>query len=204
MLSFQTQGVRLCDGLSRREWLRVGGLSAFGLSTTAMNAAASDTSRASLVNMPDHLRRSFGQARACIVLFLLGGPPQHETWDPKPLAPREVRGDFGVIPSATPGLHVGELMPLTARLTDRIAVLRAMATDDNAHSSSGYWMLTGQPHTPKNQENATPGPPNDAPCLAANVRHLRGDYQGLPGAIRLPKKSGIPVEYSGLDKMQDG
>ncbi len=188
MLSFQTQGVRLCDGLSRREWLRVGGLSAFGLSTTAMNVAASDASRASLVNMPDHLRRSFGQARACIVLFLLGGPPQHETWDPKPLAPREVRGDFGVIPSATPGLHVGELMPLTARLTDRIAVLRAMATDDNAHSSSGYWMLTGQPHTPKNQENATPGPPNDAPCLAANVRHLRGDYQGLPGAIRLPEE----------------
>ena len=66
-----------------------------------------------------------------------------ETWDPKPDAPSEVRGGFRPIASAVPGLHVGELMPKTARVIDRICVLRAMSTDDNAHSSSGYWMLTG-------------------------------------------------------------
>jgi len=119
---------------------------------------------------------------------MLGGPPQHETWDPKPQAPAEVRGDFGAIATRTPGLHVGELMPLTAGLTDRIAVLRAMSTDDNAHSSSGYWMLTGHPHAPKNQENALPGSPNDWPCLGAVVRQVRGDVGGLPGSIRLPEE----------------
>ena len=184
MLSLNHHGAKLCDGVSRREWLRIGGLGAFGLGLPQLmqgqcRAAMADGSS---------LSSSFGKAKSCIVLFMLGGPPQHETWDPKPDAPREVRGDFGTIPSATPGLQVGELMPLTAKLTDRIAVLRAMATDDNAHSSSGYWMLTGYPHAPKNQENALPGAPNDWPSMAAVVRHLRGDATSLPGSVRLPEE----------------
>jgi hypothetical protein len=134
------------------------------------------------------LSASFGKAKHCIVLFLLGGPPQHETWDPKPEAPEEVRGQFGSIETATPGLRVGELMPLTAKLTNKIAVLRALATDDNAHSSSGYWMLTGHPHAPKNSENALPGAPNNWPSIAAVVRHLKGDSGALPGSVRLPEE----------------
>ena len=85
-------------------------------------------------------------------------------------------------------LRVGELMPQTAKLTDRIGVLRAVSTADNAHSSSGYWMLTGHPHAPPNQENALHGPPNDWPCVGAVVRHLRGDSASLPGAVRLPEE----------------
>ena len=70
---------------------------------------------------------SKGRAKSCIVLFFLGGPPQHETWDPKPDAPgRGPRRPASRSPSATPGLLVGELMPRTARLTDKIAVLRAV------------------------------------------------------------------------------
>ncbi len=184
MLSLNHHGATLCDGVSRREWLRIGGLSAFGIGLPQLmhnrcQAAMADGSP---------LATSFGKAKACIVLLMLGGPPQHETWDPKPDAPSEVRGEFGTIASATTGLQVGELMPLTANLTDRIAVLRAMATDDNAHSSSGYWMLTGYPHAPKNQENALPGAPNDWPSMAAVVRHLRGDATSLPGAVRLPEE----------------
>lgn len=181
MFSYRDGGTRLCDGLRRREWLRVGGLSAFGLSLGNLAAVQSQASFA-------HQSPSFGRAKACIVLFMLGGPPQHETWDPKPLAPAEIRGSFGTIATATPGLRVGELMPLTAKLTDRIAVLRAMSTNDNAHSSSGYWMLTGRPHAPTNSENATPGAPNDWPCMAAMVRHLRGDQSSLPAAVRLPEE----------------
>jgi hypothetical protein len=135
MLTFQSRGPTLCDGLSRREWLRIGGLSAFGIGLPQLQQAraASDTSLLSQKLVP-----SFGKAKSCIVLFLLGGPPQHETWDPKPDAPLEIRGDLKPIASATPGLQVGELMPLTSKLTNHIAVLRATATDDNAHSSSGY------------------------------------------------------------------
>jgi hypothetical protein len=190
MLSFQFpgatrfSGATLCDGISRREWLRLGGLSALGLSLPMLEAArATATSPASAIHAP-----GFGKAKACIYLFLLGGPPQHETWDPKPLATDDVRGDFKPISSATPGLQVCELMPQTSKLTEQIAVLRAMATDDNAHSSSGYWMLTGRPHTPKNFENAPAGAPNDWPSIAAVVRKLRGDLNGLPGAVCLPEE----------------
>ncbi len=105
---------------------------------------------------------------------------------PKPDAPAEVRGEFKPIASATPGLQVGELMPQTAKLTNHIAVLRAMATDDNAHSSSGYWMLTGYPHARRSPRTLYPSP-NDWPCTAAVVRHLKGDTTSLPGSVRLPE-----------------
>src|SRR4029077_15564782 len=59
---------------------------------------------------------------------------------------------------------------------------------DNAHSSSGYFMMTGQPHQPMNFENANPGPPNDHPNLGAIVRRLSGDHNGLPAAVRLPHR----------------
>ena len=184
MFSIHDKPARLCDGLSRRELLRVGGLGAFGLSAGQLSSARGESlATGNPAGLP-----GFGKARSCIVLFLLGGPPQHETWDPKPHAPAEIRGDFQPIASAIPGLHVGEMMPKTAALADRVSVLRAVATDDNAHSASGYWMLTGSPHPPKSVENAWTGAPNDWPCLAAVVRHLRGDTSRLPASIRLPEE----------------
>src|SRR5437773_7838739 len=100
MLSIQGQPARLRDRISRRELLRVGGLSAFGLSLAQLPKARAASGGA-----------GFGRAKACIVLWMSGGPPQHETWDPKPDAPAEVRGPFGSIPTAVPGVRVGELMP---------------------------------------------------------------------------------------------
>jgi hypothetical protein len=179
MFNLHNQGARLCDGLTRREWLRAGSLGAFGLSLPALLEARAQAAPAA--------GSSFGKAKACILLFHLGGPPQHETWDPKDDAPVEIRGDLKSIASNVPGIRVGELMPRTARLLDRICVLRAMSTADNAHSSSGYWMLTGVPHVPTNTENAKPGAPNDWPCTAALVNHLRPARSGLPAAITIPE-----------------
>jgi hypothetical protein len=161
--------------LDRREWLRVGGLGAFGLSLPSLLSAQARPAG------------SFGKARACIVLFHLGGPPQHETWDMKPDAPREVRGEFRPIASNVPGIQVCELMPRTARLLDKVCVLRALSTNDSAHSSSGYWMLTGVPHQPTNAENSKPGAPNDWPCLAAVVQKVRRGRNGLPASIVVPE-----------------
>ena len=76
-----------------------------------------------------------------------------------------MRGDLKPIASSVPGLHVGELMPRTAKQAHRCAVLRAVSTNDNAHSTSGYWMLTGMPHVPMQVENVKAGPPNDWPCF---------------------------------------
>src|SRR5262249_21312809 len=131
---------------------------------------------------------SFGRARSCILLFLMGGPPQHSTWDPKPDAPAEVRGDFGPIATTVPGLSISELLPRTALVADKFCILRAVAPGDNAHSSSGYYMLTGRPHLPMNFENANPGPPNDAPSLGAVLRRVTRARGGLPPTITLPHR----------------
>jgi hypothetical protein len=174
MLSIRDHGRRLCDGLTRREALRAGGLSALGLSLPELlrgRVAASPSRKA---------------AKSCIVVFLMGGPPQHSTWDPKPDAPPEVRGEFGPIDTNVPGLRIGSLLPRLARNADKLCLLRAVSTGDNAHSSSGYYMLTGVPHSPKNVENANPGAPNDWPSIGALVRRLRPDRGGLPSAVRLP------------------
>src|SRR4051794_36957988 len=131
MLRFLGPRTRLCDGLNRREILRVGGLGLLG----------SGLDLASLMAAPAHASGpSAGRAKSCIVLFLMGGPPQHSTWDPKPDAPAEIRGDFGPIAIRVPGLSVSELLPHTARVADKLCILRAMSTGDNAHSSSGYYM----------------------------------------------------------------
>src|SRR6185295_9598240 len=108
------------------------------------------------------------------------------TWDPKPDAVAEIRGAFAPIATKSPGVQICELLAHTADHTDKIAILRGVTTGDNAHSSSGYAMLTGQPHQPLNVENANPGPPNNWPVLGAVVQHLRGSAGKMPTAIRMP------------------
>ena len=156
---------------TRRDWLRVGALSCLG--ATALRANAVTTPK---------------RAKHVIVLFLMGGPPQHSTWDPKPNAPSNVRGEFGPMSTAVPGIQICSLFPHVAKVADKLCFLRAVSTDDNAHSSSGYAMLTGVPHAPKNAENVNPGAPNDWPTLGGLVRKLAGDRGGLPGAVRLPMR----------------
>lgn len=184
MLRLLGPGVRLCDGWSRREILRIGGLGVLG-----SGLSLADLSGAEVPSVAPVLGDStFGRAKSCILLFLMGGPPQHSTWDPKPDAPAEVRGEFGPISTKVPGLSICELMPRTATVADKICVLRAVSTRDNAHSSSGYYMLTGRPHQPMNFENANPGPPNDAPSLGAMLGRLRSTRGDLPPSITLPNR----------------
>ena len=167
MLSILDRSGRLCDGWSRREMLRAGTLASLGFAPFASASAESKL-------------RPPARAKSCIVLFLFGGPPQQSLWDLKPHAPAEVRGEIGPIPTTVPGIEYGSLLPLTAKLAHHIALLRAVVTNDNAHSSSGYAMLTGQPHTPLQVENANPGPPNNWPTMGAIIQHLA--RAGEPGA----------------------
>lgn len=170
--------------LSRREAMRIGGLATCGLSLSDLlnqpMSHATETRTANLANS------SGGKAKSCIVVFLMGGAPQHSMWDPKPDAPAEVRGQIAPIATAIPGVQFGELMPKLARRANQLAVLRAVATDDNAHSSSGYYMLTGQPHIPMNSENANPGAPNDWPNWGAVVQRLSRHSSDMPTSVRLP------------------
>src|SRR4249920_3782318 len=87
-----------CDGLTRRDLLHVGALAPFGL--TLANA-----SRAGEVSTPTPAANGFGSAKRCILLYLWGSPSQIDTFDPKPDAPREVRGELGSIPTTLPGVR---------------------------------------------------------------------------------------------------
>lgn len=183
MLRLFGPGTRLCDGWNRREVMRIGslGLLGAGLHQNALHAAAAKEGAVTGGS-------SFGRAKSCIVLFLMGGPPQHSTWDPKPDAPADIRGDFRPIATTVPGLSISELFPRTALVADKVCILRAMSTGDNAHSSSGYYMLTGRPHQPMNFENANPGAPNDAPSLGALVCRLGDAHAGMPRAVTVPHR----------------
>ena len=185
MLRLVTPSTDPRESLTRREWLRAG---AIGLGGLTLPQLLAQQLRATPSAKP-------AKAKSVIIFGLTGGPSQHDTWDPKPDAPLEVRGPFGTIASRTVGLRVGELMPETANLTDKIPVLRAVVTNDNARSSSGYQMLTGVPHAPLNQESAPPKAPNNWPSLGAMVRFQRpaaGELRAGVAKVEITDKKAAP------------
>src|SRR6516164_3095646 len=118
--------------VNRREFLRVGGLSLFGLGLPQMLQAQS----ASVARSP--------RAKACILLFMWGGPAQQDTWDMKPLAPVEFRGEFRPVPTSVPGLQICEHLPRLARRAQRLALIRSMTHNDVDHTSATHFLLTGK------------------------------------------------------------
>src|SRR5215831_5824907 len=125
MFNVGTTTVRNCQGLTRRELLRVGGLGLAGLTLADW-----------LRSRPAHATPGQGAARdvSCIFLWLDGGPSHLETFDPKPDAPDTIRGPYGAIPTLVPGVHFSELLPMLARHMDRCALIRSMTHNVDAHS----------------------------------------------------------------------
>lgn len=123
------------DLLDRRELLRVGGLSLTGLSLPTLLQARSEAS--------ERRPRSFGKAKNCIILYLSGGPAQLDTFDPKPDAPEDIRGEFSTIATSVPGVRFSELVPNTARWMHKIGLVRTMNHTHNDHGRGSYWMFTG-------------------------------------------------------------
>jgi uncharacterized protein (DUF1501 family) len=127
-----------------------------------------------------------GKAKSCIVVFCWGGMSHLDTLDPKPEAPAEIRGLFRPIATATPGIQLGEHLPLLARQTDHLAIVRSMHHNSSAHGKGMYWNMTG--HAPAQAEAAVNQPPSrdDWPSLAAMVAKFRSPAKGLPHAVQLP------------------
>ncbi|MFQ5731823.1 MAG: DUF1501 domain-containing protein, partial [Planctomycetaceae bacterium] len=169
MFSIHDKPVRLCDSWSRREILRVGGASAFGLSLADLLAANRGADAAPLAGRPTE-DRMFGRAKNLIYLYLQGGPPQHETFDPKPRAPVGIRGVHKPISTNVPGIQFCELLPRISRMADKLAVVRSLSTDDNVHSSSGYWVLTGYKYRGGNARQIRP---TDWPYFGSLVKMLK-------------------------------
>jgi hypothetical protein len=173
---------RLCDGWTRREMLRAGGLGFFGLGLAdffRLQEAQAATAKAKPA-------RAFGKAKSCILLFLYGSPSQLETFDTKPDAPKEVRGELGTIRSSLPGADVGELLPHTAKVMHQVTVLRSLTHPYPIHGAA--YALTGVPAINVAME-LSPRDPRHWPFLGSVVEYL--DRQGgkrreVPGNIALP------------------
>ncbi|TXT36640.1 MAG: hypothetical protein FD138_913, partial [Planctomycetota bacterium] len=116
------------------------------------------------------LGSTFGKAKNVIFLWLQGGPPQHETFDPKPDAPVEIRGPFKPISTNVPGIQYCELLPRTSCYADKLAIVRSLSTRDDNHDVSGYWLLTGYPYGPGSARQIKP---NDWPYFGSVVKMLK-------------------------------
>lgn len=128
---------RLCDGLTRRDLLQVGGAAFGGIGLSQLLAA--QAGGATSVGMGD----SFGRAKNCIVLFLYGSHSQLETFDMKPEAPEQIRGTMQPIASSLPGLDVCEHLPHTAQIMDRTTVIRSVTHPYPIHGVA--YAMTGIP-----------------------------------------------------------
>jgi hypothetical protein len=194
MLRFVCDEPRSRGWFTRREWLRVCTLAGVGavsrkqLSPPSASAAPPRT-------------QGFGRAKSVILLFTGGGVSQLDTFDPKPLAPLEIRGEFRSIPTAVPGTRLCEHLPRLARLADHYALLRSMSHDDVDHGSASYLALTGQFH-PRKSSNPPPAA-TDAPTYGAVVKRVRPTERfpysavHVNGPVLTPLEPG-PGQFGGL------
>src|SRR6056297_1228956 len=176
-----TQWTRNCDGITRRDGLKLGlqGLVAGGLA----GALRATSAQASSVSAPSPIKK---QADACILVWLDGGPSHYETFDPKPNAPLEIRGEFSPIATQTPGMHFSQLMTRLAEISDDLAIVRSIRHDQGNHGAGNHYMMTGAP----------PRIPVGCgafvsfhPSLGSVVSHQVGAPHGIPAYFSIPSMS---------------
>jgi len=166
-------GSRLCDGVTRRELMRVGGLSLFGGLALTRLLEARDSAAAS--------KRRHGTARSVILFNLLGGPSHQDMFDMKPDAPPEIRGEFRPIQSSVAGLQVCEHLPKAARLMHKACLIRSVTHNYNAHNPLA--MMTGFAGGENAQITANG---SDPPDIGAVCQYLGRGPRDVPGAVCLP------------------
>ena len=170
------KSVRFCDGMTRRDFLHAGSLAALGLGMTTFEglkaAGAADPTKD--VN--------------CIMLFLVGGPSQLDTWDPKPDAPDEIRGPFRAIDTKVPGIRVSEVFPRLAGIMDKVSLVRTVYHQATAVHDTGHQMMqTGRlftggiehPHI-GSALSKLKGPRGDAPPHVLMPRPIGNTGGGMP------------------------
>ncbi|MFL5243224.1 MAG: DUF1501 domain-containing protein [Gemmataceae bacterium] len=158
----------------RRQFLGTAGLAGLAVGLSPARAPASQ-----------HASIPKKQIRSCILLFYYGGPSQLDTFDPKPDAPAEVRGEYRTIPTAVPGIRVCEHLPKTARLMDRLCLVRGMHHPMRNHNSAAAEALTGRSPAGGDQELLSDDP-RGLPTLGSAVTYALGSHAGVLPYVALP------------------
>lgn len=200
MLRFFCQPSNQTHRMGRREWLRIGGV--FGLDWALLNTGRSAAAGQRVpVDPPAGKARShppqaparppgFGRARSVILVFCSGGQSQLDTWDPKPDAPEQVRGEFRAVPTAVPGTFVCEHLPQLARLADRYTIVRSMSHEDLDHGSAFYLSMTGHYH---NRRSSNPPPAeSDYPTHGAVLKRIRPSRDFVQTAVHVNGPAYVP------------
>jgi uncharacterized protein (DUF1501 family) len=172
MITIGKGTVKMCSGVTRRDFLRIGGvgLGTFGLSLNKLSARESAVP-------PNH--------RAVILLMLVGGPSQLETWDPKPDAPAEIRGPFGSIPTRVPGVRMSEHLPRLAARMDRLALIRSLHHDAAPIHETGHQLLQTGRLAQSDLEH---------PHIGAVAARLLGTNGQMPSFVMVPG----PIDNTGV------
>ncbi len=180
VLTMNQQGLfRNCEGFGRRDFLQtgLGALGGLGL-TQLMSLRDASAAATGMPSSSNDIR--------CILIWLDGGPSHYETFDPKPDAPSEIRGEFGTVPTTVPGVHFSERFPKLAKTFDLFTVVRSIAHQQNNHGAGNHYLMTGSP---------TPVPVGCGayvtfhPSFGSVVSHHRRVPHGLPAYISTPRVS---------------
>ena len=169
-----------CDGnpLGRRGFLSVGTIGALGISLA--DVLRMEKAKADIKNYASRE----GTAKSVIYIYLPGGAAHQETFDPKPFAPVEYRGPMGSIETSIPGVRLGEMLPHTAKIVDKIAICRSMTHGEAAHERGTHNMFTGY----------RPSPALQYPSMGSVVSHEFGPRNNLPPYVCIPNQ---PNEFAG-------
>ena len=173
-VSTAAQRTHLCNGLSRRDFLRIGALAPIGLSLSQLLSCEKA--------MAGAMAKS--RAKSVILVFLGGGISHHDTFDPKPDAVAEIRGKYGTIPTNVTGLQVTELLPLMARQMDKVALIRSGTHENDHHETATNWVLSGRFGSPF----------GDYPSIGAVVAHETGFAGIVPPYVAVPKNPSFTWE----------
>ena len=165
MPQLSNPGFERCDGVSRRDFIHLGILTALGVSLADVFRLQAATGRR--------------EAKSCILIWLDGGPSHLDTFDPKPEAPSEIRSQFKFIPTTVSGLHICEHLPLTAEVMRDVALIRSLTHELGNHDTGSRFMLTGHRPTPALQY----------PSLGSLVAHERPARGAMPPYVAIPGDS---------------
>jgi Protein of unknown function (DUF1501) len=167
--------------LNRRQLLRLGSLGSLGLTLPGLLRAEAEGTVAGETNASG----AASPIRSCILIFYYGGPSHIDTFDMKPSAPAEIRGQFGSIATGVPGLRVCEHLPETARLMDHLAIVRSMHHPMTNHNAAAFAALCGRDPL-KGDLELLSNDRNDPPCYGATLSSTLPERQGLPTFVALP------------------
>lgn len=173
MLSFLGPASRYCDGISRRDWLQIGGLALGGVALPQILQGQSASAKRKRI-------------KGIIMVLLPGGPTHLDMYDLKPDAPPEIRGEFQPIATNVPGIEICELMPRLAGLADKLTFIRSLCGFRDDHNT--HWCTTGwESHPEMDSSPLVPGfPPGDWPSMGAILSKQFGPREtGVPPCVDL-------------------